>query len=77
MIFGRHPNLWLGFLTAVWNIAVIATDPLITPILSGAVNLALGAFIALLANTNSITIEAGRTAIRQEQTSGNSTPAPR
>jgi len=77
MIFGRHPNLWLGFTTAVWNVIYIANVLTITPEVFGSVNVMLGAAIALVANTNSISIEAGRTALRQEQASGNSTSAPR
>lgn len=77
MIFGRHPNLWLGFVTALWNVIYIAKVFDITPEVFGAVNIMLAAAIALIANTNSINIQAGRVALQQERTNGNATPAPR
>lgn len=77
MILGRHPNLWLGFLTAVWNVIVLVGILTISAELSAGVNILLGSFILLLANTSSLTIDAGRAAIRKEAEAGNSTAAPR
>ncbi len=60
LVFGRSPNLVLGFLTAAWNVVVIAHvggfNP--TPELIAGVNILLGAFVALIANTASIQIAA-------------------
>lgn len=64
LIFGRSPNLVLGALTAVFNVLVVAHiggfNP--TPETIAAVNVALGAIIALVANTSSIQVAAGNAA---------------
>ena len=64
LIFGRSPNLVLGFLTAVFNVAVLSHvggfAP--TPELIGAVNILLGALVALVANTAAIQVAAGNAA---------------
>ena len=73
MILGRHPNLWLGFLTGVWNVIFIAHVFTITPEVFASVNLLFAAFIALLANTASLSIDAGRTALRNESKQGKTT----
>lgn len=77
MILGRHPNLWLAFVDAVWNVIFILHVFNITTEAYGAVNLALAAFIALIANNGAISIDAGRTALRNAQSTGSATSAPR
>lgn len=64
LIFGRSPNLVLGALTAVFNVFVVAHiggfAP--TPETIAAVNIALGAVIALIANNGNIQQAAGKAA---------------
>lgn len=63
LIFGRSPNLVLGALTAVFNVFVIAHVPYVwDPATVGAINIAAGAVIALVANTTSIQVAAGNAA---------------
>lgn len=61
LILGRSPNLVLGFLVALYNVVAIAHlggfAP--TPELTAAVNILLGAAVALIANTASIQVAAG------------------
>lgn len=60
LVFGRSPNLVLGALTAIYNVFVIAHVPGVwDPAVVAAVNIALGAVIALIANSPSIQVAAG------------------
>lgn len=64
LILGRSPNLVLGLLTAVFNVAVTyhigGFSPTVDQI--GVTNIAFGALIALIANTGSIQAAAGEAA---------------
>jgi hypothetical protein len=64
LIFGRSPNLILGATTAVFNVVVAfhvaGFDPNIDQI--AVVNVALGAIVALVANSDSIQVAAGKAA---------------
>lgn len=55
-IFGRSPNLWLGAVLSIFNVAVVyqvgGFNPTIEQI--GVTNIALGAIIALIANSDSV-----------------------
>jgi hypothetical protein len=64
MILGRSPNLILGTFTALFNVVILAHIGGFAPDgeLVAAVNIAAGALIALIANTASIQIEAGKAA---------------
>jgi len=62
LIFGRSPNLVLGFLLAVWNVIVLALNSQGTELdatLVAAVNILIGAFVALIANSATIQVAAG------------------
>jgi len=51
VIFGRPTNLWLGTLTALFNVVVIANFPFLWDgNVVGAINIALAAVITLIAN---------------------------
>lgn len=64
LIFGRSPNLVLGACTAVFNTAVVfhifGFNPDAAQI--GTVNVMFGAIIALIANSDAITVVAGNAA---------------
>ncbi len=65
LILGRSPNLVLGFLLAVWNVIVLALHSQGTDLdatLVAGVNILIGAFVALIANTSSIQVAAGEAA---------------
>jgi len=56
-ILGRSPNLWLGAVTALFNLAVVyhvlGFSPDATQI--GATNIFFGVIIALIANSDKVT----------------------
>lgn len=64
LIFGRSPNLVLGAVTAVFNVVVVfhvgGFDPDANQI--AVTNVAFGAIIALIANSDSISQAAGAAA---------------
>lgn len=64
MILGRSPNLILGFLTALFNLAVVFQPFGFVPTMEqiAAVNVALGAAVAVIANSATISIAAGNAA---------------
>lgn len=70
MIFGRSPNIVLGFLTAMFNVAVVFHPLGFTPdgTQIAAVNTAFGALVMLVANTASIQIAAGKAAASRSST---------
>lgn len=57
LIFGRSPNLWLGFLLTVY--AVIAYLGQFPADLSTLIVAAIGALVALVAGTDRVQIAAG------------------
>lgn len=64
LIFGRSPNLILGAVTAIFNVVVVfhvgGFDPDTNQI--AVTNVAFGAIIALVANSNTISQAAGAAA---------------
>lgn len=72
LIFGRSPNLVLGAGTAIFNTVVVfhigGFDP--TPDQVAVVNVMFGAIIALISNTSSVAIAAGRAAVARKNGNG-------
>jgi hypothetical protein len=72
LIFGRSPNLILGALTAIFNVLTVfhvgGFDPTVEQI--SVVNVALGAIVALIANSDNIMVAAGKAAAIRQNGSG-------
>ena len=68
LIFGRSPNLILGAVTAVFNVFVIYHVGGFTPTTDqiSVTNVALGAIIALVANSDTITTAAAKAAANRK-----------
>jgi len=78
MILGRPAQLWAAVLGGLFNIAVVFNLGGFAPteIQIGVVNTVILAALALIANTDALTISAGREALRRQIVSGNATAAP-
>lgn len=70
MILGRSPNLVFGAFVAIFNVIVLVAAnqgaTFFTPDIVAGINVAAGAVIALIANTNSIQIAAGNAAAARQ-----------
>ena len=64
LIFGRSPNLILGAVTAVFNVVVVFHIGGFAPTIEqiATTNVAFGAIIAVIANTDTIAVAAGKAA---------------